>query len=503
MDQHTPSPGRNAPLGMDPEEFRAVGYECVDIVARLLSGIADRPVTRGHAPSAARKIVGGARLPEGPASARDIVREIAGPLVEHSLINGHPRFLGYITSSPAPIGALADLLASAINPNVGSFTLSPVATVIEEQTIRWIAELIGYPEDAGGILVTGGNMANIVCFLAARRAGVPGDVRRHGLGPSGNRYRIYVSSETHTWINKAADIAGLGTDAIRWVPVDAGQKMNIGELEQRIVEDRQRGDHPLMIVGTAGTVSTGAVDPLAGIADVAKKYGAWFHVDGAYGAFAAALPDAPADLRALSLADSVAVDPHKWLYAPLECGCSLVRDRDLLRDTFHYHPSYYRFSGDPEDAPTNYYEYGPQNSRGFRALKVWMGMKQAGREGIVRMIRDDIALAGTMHAALSSHPEIEAFTKGLSIVTFRYVPAGFGGRGKSGEEYLNRLNTELLARLQDGGEAFVSNAVVDGKALLRACIVNFRTDEADVRAIPEIVARYGRAIHRELGGTGA
>jgi glutamate/tyrosine decarboxylase-like PLP-dependent enzyme len=503
-DQDRPLPGRRiSPLAMSPDEFRVAGHECVEIVARLLSNIAERPVTTGLTPSAVRKLLGEGGLPDAPSPAGEIVRTIAGALVEHSLLNGHPRFLGYITSSPAPIGALADLLASAINPNVGVFALSPVATAIEEQTIRWIAELIGYPADAGGILVTGGNMANIVGFMAARKAGVPGDVRRHGLGPDGSRCRIYVSSETHTWIEKAADISGIGTDAIRWIGTDEGQRMRLDELERRIVEDRAGGDRPLVIVGTAGTVSTGAVDPLAGIAAVAKKYGAWFHVDGAYGAFAAALPGSHPDLRALALADSVAVDPHKWLYAPLECGCALVRDRALLRETFHYHPTYYRVSGDPEDAPTNFYEYGPQNSRGFRALKVWMGIRQAGREGIVGMIRDDIALAGSLHAALSAHPEIEACTLGLSVVTFRYVPAGFSGRGTGGPEYLDRLNTELLARIQDGGELFVSNAVVNGKTLLRACIVNFRTDEADVRAIPEIVARYGRALDRELSGTAA
>ncbi|HLF13980.1 MAG TPA: aminotransferase class V-fold PLP-dependent enzyme [Bacteroidota bacterium] len=502
MPHRPPEPARDVPLRIDPEDFRKIGYECIDLIAGLLSGIASRPVTRGLKPSDARTLIGGGTFPAGPTQADVLIRDIAGKLIDHSLLNGHPRFWGYITSPAAPIGALGDLLAAAVNPNVGSFTLSPVATAVEEQSIRWIAGLIGYPEDCGGILVTGGNMANFVCFLAARRHGTPGDVRRHGIGSAGKKLRIYVSSETHTWINKAADMSGIGTEGIRWIPADAGQRMDPGELEQRIVEDRARGDLPLMIVGTAGTVSTGAIDPLRAIAAVAKKYGIWFHVDGAYGAFAASLPDAPDDLRALALADSVAVDPHKWLYTPLECGCALVRDRALLRETFHYHPSYYRFSGDPGDAPTNFFEYGPQNSRGFRALKVWLGMKQAGRDGIVRMIRDDIALAEIMHGALSSHAEIETHARGLSIVTFRYVPPGFGDGSPAREEYLNRLNSELLERIQGGGEAFVSNAVVGGKTLLRACIVNFRTTAADARALPGIVARYGREIHAAMGAGG-
>jgi len=204
-------------------------------------------------------------------------------------------------------------------------------------------------------------------------------------------------------------------------------------------------------------------------------------------------------LKALSMADSIAVDPHKWLYTPLECGCALVRDRKKLRDTFHYHPDYYRFTGEPDDAPTNFFEYGPQNSRGFRALKVWLGLKQAGREGIVGMIRNDIALAGEMRRALDAHPDIQTVTEGLSIVTFRYAPPDLRGGTPEEEERLNLLNTELLENLQDGGEAFVSNAVLDGKTLLRACIVNFRTTLEDVRALPGIVARTGEAILARSG----
>ncbi len=502
MTDHPGRKRRGSPIQIDPEEFRKLGHEAVDLIAAYLGGIESAPVTKGHTPSSARAIVGDGPLPQGPTPAGPLLRGIAGTLVGHSLHNGHPRFLGYITSSPAPIGAIGDLIAAAVNPNVGAFTLSPVATIIEEQTIRWIAELIGYPEDCGGILVTGGNMANLVCFLAGRRSVFPADAPQRGIGADGRQYRIYVSGETHTWIEKAADISGIGTDAIRWIPTDAGQRMDAAALERSIADDRSRGDIPLMIVGTAGTVATGAVDPLGAIATIAKRHECWFHVDGAYGAFAAALPEASDDLRALSRADSVAVDPHKWLYTPLDCGCALVRDRALLREAFHRQPSYYRFTGEPGDEPTNFYEFGPQNSRGFRALKVWLGMRQAGRDGIVGMIRSDIALADSLRDALAAHPEIETRTKELSIVTFRYVPPGFGDGSPGHEEYLNRLNTQLLDRIQGGGELFVSNAVVGGTTLLRACIVNFRTTEADTRAIPEIVAGYGRRIHASLANGG-
>ena len=423
-----------------------------------------------------------------------LLEEATGLVLEHSLLNGHPRFFGYVTSSAAPIGALGDLLAAAVNPNVGGWTISPMASEIEGQSVRWIAELLGYPTSAGGLLVSGGNMANFVGFLAARQSALP-DVR--AAGTDGARARVYASTETHTWVTKAADFFGLGTDSIRWVPSDDRLRMDVGALRDLISGDRAGGDRPLLVVGTAGSVATGAVDPLHEIADLCRDERIWFHVDGAYGGFAAALPDAPVALRALAEADSVAVDPHKWLYAPLEAGCALVRDRAALQAAFSGRPSYYVFPELGDDAPVNYFEWGPQNSRGFRALKVWLGLRQAGREGIVRMIADDCALARALYELVDAHPDLEAYTCDLSIATFRYVPPDL--RGDPGAvEYLNELNRELLERLQRGGEAFVSNAVIGGAFLLRACIVNFRTELADVAAVPGLVVRLGAEVDREL-----
>ena len=268
-------------------------------------------------------------------------------------------------------------------------------------------------------------------------------------------------------------------------------------LDEQIRADLAAGERPIMVIGTAGSVSTGAVDPLRDLAEICRRHRLWFHVDGAYGAPAAVLPDAPGDLHALSLADSLAVDPHKWLYAPLEAGCVLVREPHRLAEAFGYTPAYYRFETEGEEPPINYYELGMQNSRGFRALKVWLGLRQAGREGYVRMIGDDCRLAAALHRNVGAHPELEAVTLGLSITTFRYVPPDLRGRDGS-DDYLNTLNETLLARLKLGGEVFVTNAVLDGRFLLRSCIVNFRTTEADVAAIPGIVARVGRAVDAEL-----
>ncbi|HSH43869.1 MAG TPA: aminotransferase class V-fold PLP-dependent enzyme, partial [Arenicellales bacterium] len=360
------------------------------------------------------------------------------------------------------------------------------------QTVRWIADLVGYPRDCGGLLVSGGNIANITGVLAARAAAAGEAVRRTGVGAAAP-LRIYASAETHTWVQKAADITGLGTDAIRWIPVDERLRMRVDLLREAIETDRRSGERPMMVAGTAGSVSTGAVDPLAAIADLCREEGIWMHVDGAYGGFAAALPESDDDLRALARADSVALDPHKWLYAPLEAGCVLVRDGQRLRDAFSYHPPYYHFG---EEA-VNLVDYGPQNSRGFRALKVWLGLRQVGRRGCVQMIGDDIALARRLYRRVQEHPELEAFTRDLSIATFRYLPSDLRAGGED-EDYLNQLNQELLERLQRSGEAFVSNAVIGGTYVLRACIVNFHTGEADVDALPEIVARLGRAVDAEL-----
>ena len=491
---------RAAALDMTPDEFRRLGHRLIDRLAAFLATIRTDPLTPGETPAQLRPRVGRPPLPPDGAPADRLLDEATELILSHSLRNGHPRFMGYITSSAAPIGALADLLAAAVNPNVGAWELSPPASEIEAQTIRWIAELVGYPPDCGGLLVSGGNMANMVCFLAGRRAMLGDRIRSAGLG--GGRYRVYASAATHTWLQKAADLFGLGTDAIRWIPVDAAGRMDAAALRARVTADRGAGDQPLMVIGTAGTVGTGAVDPIRELAALCREQQIWFHVDGAYGAPAAVLPDAPADLHTLALADSVAVDPHKWLYAPLEAGCVLVRDPAHLPDAFSWSPSYYRFETAGEEPPINYHELGPQNSRGFRALKVWLGLRQAGRIGYQRMIAADCRMAAELYRAAEAHPDIEALTLGLSIATFRYRPADLSDDGPGVEEYLNRLNETLLARLKVGGELFVSNAVLDGRFALRACIVNFRTTLPDAAGIPALVARAGRVVDRELRPAG-
>jgi aromatic-L-amino-acid decarboxylase len=488
---------RNSPLEMTPDAFREAGHRLVDEIAGFLEKLAARPVTRDERPSALRQLLPAAIPEQGLPPAR-LLAEAAPLLFDHSCFNGHPRFLGYITSSAAPIGALADMLAASVNPNVGGWQLSPIASEIEGQTIRWIAEMLGMPGTSEGLLVSGGNMANFVCFLAARRAKGGEAVRESGLAGGGPRLLVYASSETHTWIQKAADLFGHGTGCIRWIPVGEDLTIDTDALSRAIEEDRARGDRPFLLVGNAGTVSTGAVDAFPRLAAIAREHDLWLHADGAYGAPAVVSEEAPPALCGIAQADSVAVDPHKWLYAPLEAGCALVRHPGALRDAFSYSPPYYRFDGEEEDPRTNFFELGLQNSRGFRALKVWLAFRQAGLDGYRRMIGDDIRLARELHRLVGEQARLEAWTQALSITTFRYVPAGLRPGTVAAEAYLNELNEHLLHRLKTSGEVFLSNAVVRGTFLLRTCVVNFRTTRGDMAALTRIVVRHGDELDRAL-----
>src|ERR1017187_3393484 len=491
---------RSSPLAISSQEFRALGAQLIDRIANFLDSFPERPVTRGASPSDIRQALDADRaLPQQGADPAQLLNRAADLLFEHSLFNAHPRFWGYVTSPPAPIGVLGELLAAAVNPNVGAWLLSPMASEIEPRHTREVGEMLDYPLDCGGLFVSGGNMANIACFLAARQAKAAWDVRTNGL--SGPTLRGYCSKETHTWIQNAADIAGLGTDAIRWIPADSDLRMDVAALREQISADIEAGDRPILVAGPAGTVSTGAIDPLPQLADLCREFDLWFHVDGAYGGLAAVLPDAPAALAALRLAYSVAVDPHKWLYAPLEAGCALVRDAEKMRNAFAYHPVYYHFGVEA----INYVDLGPQNSRGFRALKVWLALQQVGRDGYVQMISDDIRLSRELFAQLAHYPELQPLTQSLSIATFRYVPTDLvtseknaDGNDEEVASYLDKLNLELLTRLQHSGEAYLSNAVIHGKFALRACIVNFRATSADIAAVAPIVVRMAKELGAAL-----
>lgn len=478
---------RMAKVEMQGAEFKQAGYQLIDQIAGFIDNISRKQVTTKASPARLSVIIGHQSLPETGKTATEILKHATDLLFNYSLLNGHPRFMGYITSSAAPLGALAELLAAAVNPNVGAHVLSPVATAIEKQVVKWLGAFIGLPACYDGILVSGGNMANFTAFFAAINAKVP-ENKKQGIAGAANRPLVYCSKTTHTWVEKAASLSGLGTHSIRWVPIDSANRMDIPMLEQIIREDRENNLHPIMIIGNAGDVSTGAVDDLKSIAAICRMNDCWFHIDGAYGIPAAVVPKQRDLFEGMADADSIALDPHKWLYAPLEAGCALVKDPNHLIQTYSSHPVYYNFNSDDEPEARNYYEYGFQNSRGFRALKVWMLLQQAGRRGYMEMIATDIKLARLLFQLASNHPELQAVTHNLSITTLRYCPPGYP------ETELNKLNELLLNDLQANGEVFLSNAVVGDKYCLRACIVNFRTSEKDIEETVEIIVRSGRKL---------
>ena len=495
MDEKVQRPVRSA-LDMSPDEFREVGHALVDQIAEFYESFGQRELMRTVTPDSVRELLGTDELPEGGTATGELFAELAPRLFDYSLHNGHPKFFGYITSSGAPLGALADMLAASVNANLGKWDLAPVACEIEDQAVRWLADLIGYETNGSGIMVSGGNMANILGFIAARTAKAPWDLRANGNYGDPRRLTAYVSAETHTWVQKAADICGLGADGIRWIETDAEGRMRVDRLREQIVADREADRLPFVVVATAGSVSTGIIDPVRELAAICEDQDLWLHADGAYGAPAAVLPEAPEDLRSLRLADSVALDPHKWLYCPIEAACTITRDPDALSNAFAFYPEYYMLDAEAEEG-INYYQLGMQNSRGFRALKVWLALRAAGRAGYEASIRGDVELAQRLHTLAETHPELSAGSINLSIATFRYVPEGID-ETPANEEYLNQVNRDLLAEIQAGGEFYVSNAIVDGRYLLRACIVNFRTSQADIDAIPGMVVDIGRRIHARL-----
>jgi glutamate/tyrosine decarboxylase-like PLP-dependent enzyme len=341
----------------------------------------------------------------------------------------------------------------------------------------------------------------MVAFYAARTAKAGWDIRTDGFGTTNaRRLVLYTSAETHTWVNKSADLAGLGTSAVRWIPTDDSLRMRVDLLESSIAADIAAGLAPFMVVGTAGTVGTGAIDPLPAIAELCAKYKLWFHVDGAYGAPAVALAEASKDLKGLRLADSIAIDPHKWLYSPIEAGCVLTPHGSALRDAFAFKPHYYQFDDNEGQEVRNYFEYGMQNTRGFRALKIWLAFQQIGANGYRRMIADEIALARRLHDFIADTESLENGTVSLSIATFRYLPADLreAARDDAVASYLNDLNARIVTAARLSGEAFVSNCYIDGRYMIRACIVNFRTTLKDVAMLPRLVVRLGGELDAKL-----
>lgn len=477
--------------GMDPDEFRRLGHRAVDMLADSLRDLPTRPVFTPMEPHERRALME-AELPEAGRDAAAVLDRFEAEVLPHPMGNGHPRFFGWVNSPPAPLGALGDFLAAAMNPSCAGG--DHAAVYLERCVTRWLMELIDFPVDgSAGLLVSGGSMASLTGLAAARRRaamrlGV--DDRRVGTGNLG--LTLYASADGHSCIRKAVEILGLGSDAVRTIPLDAAFRMDVDALCEAVARDRAAGLHPFCVAASAGTATVGAIDPLDAIADVCAREALWLHVDGAYGAVARVAPERAERYRGLERADSIALDPHKWLSVPAECGCVLVRDAALLRDTFSLVPSYLRteegkgFGGLPW-----FSEYGFQQTRGFRALKLWLVLQQLGRGGVRQLVSRHLVLAERLVAMVDASAALERLTSPeLSIVCFRFRPPDL----PLDDAALDALNKRIMDVVQTEGRAFITNAIIDGRFALRACVLHFATTEEDLSVLLEAVIGAGSRL---------
>ncbi|UCF39600.1 MAG: aminotransferase class V-fold PLP-dependent enzyme [Gemmatimonadota bacterium] len=469
-----------------PETFARTLARVSEMAVAYLRDLPRREAFRRPPEDVAERLLN-APLPQTGVSAEEILAHVEAEILPYSLGIGHPRWWGFVRASAHPVGMATELLATTMNSNCAGS--AQIATHLELTVLRWLTELVGYRADAGGLLMSGGSAANFVALAAMRERHLPG-TRARGIDARSERPAVYATREVHGCVNRAVELLGLGSDALRWVPVDADRRMDVTALARMIVEDRAAGAMPLCVVATAGTVNSGAVDPLADMAELARREGLWFHVDGAYGAIGAALPELAEQYRGLDLADSIVVDPHKWLYVPYEAGAVLVRDPETLHQAFATQADYLEVQDeDYFNGPLWFHERGPQLSRGFRALKVWAVMQHIGMEGYRELWRHDLATAAELRRRAEDHPRLElAPSTHLSVCCFRYVPA-------HGDP--NAFNRVLLDRIHRDGRLFVSGTTLESTFYLRACIINFRSTLDDARVAVETVVELGAALERE------
>jgi len=476
-------------LDWDPQRSRAFADAVVDLWTELLRSLEHKPVApAGLTPATVRDAVA-IKVPNEPMPPDELLQHLSA-ILDHSLLCGHPAFLAYISGTGTIPGAAADLLASGLNANVGGWLLSPAATEVEFRLVRWLADLFGLPESVGGMIVAGGAIANFIALKAARDAAAGLEVRSRGLGNA--RLAIYSSCEAHVTIDRAADMLGLGTDSVRHIDVDSDLRMQPEALETAVQADLEAGIRPAVVVGTAGTTGTGAVDPLADLAEVAARHELWFHVDAAYGGPAVLVDDLRPLFAGIERADSITLDPHKWLSTPLGSGCVLVRDAARLDESFGVTASYVEEDRERADRGVNLGFRGPQFSRGFDALKVWVSLLAHGRDAYARRIAHDVALTRYLAESVEKRPDFELAATGLSICCFRYRPP------EADEDYVDALNERLMTELQVDGRVYPSNAVVDGRFCLRTCIVNFRTEAEHLDELLDLTAELGAKLHEEL-----
>ncbi len=500
--------GRASSLDITGEALLELSSQATALVADYFAGVSTLPV---FPDTSAANVAARLRAPL-PDEGEPIERllEDCRAIIELSRHNGHPRFFGYVASPANPVGAYADLISSALNANVTSWRSAPAATEIEQEVVRWLAVLVGYSPSGHGLLTSGGSMANLNAIYVAHRAKAPADASRIGLWNTGAPMTIYASDQIHLSIPKAADVLGLGREQVRLVETDERYRLDVRRLREAIEGDKRRGLRPFCVVASAGTVNTGAVDPLSEIARTATEHSLWFHVDGAYGALGALDANKRTLFAGLERADSVSLDPHKWLYAPVDCGCLLFRDAEDARQAFASSSSaeYIKIheTSDREEAHA-FWDYGIELSRRFRALKIWLMLRYYGARRVSASIAEDNALAQFLAEQVEAADDFELLAPvELSICCFRYLPAGMREKLSSSDEAerrelndrLNQFNARIMHTVQRGGRAYLSNATLQGGLYaLRACITNFRTTRADIRQTLDIVREAARSLMNE------
>ena len=473
-------------LALPPEDFPSLAGAAADFVKEYYQSLSSRPVLVPTTAEALRKTLD-EPLPEcstGLPELLGVARDIIAHYNRHS---AHRRFFGYISSPGAPVTAISQMIAAAMNINVTCWRSAPSGTEIEHTVIRWMKEILGYPAEGAGLLVSGGSMANFAALAAARSARAPGNVRRDGLMGL-PRMCAYISEEGHFAFAKAAGMMGLGEANVRQIATGDSLRIDMADLARRVAEDRAAGFLPFCVVANAGTTATGSFDPIGELADFARREGLWLHVDAAYGGFAALAPSARHLFERLGEADSVALDPHKWLYGPMGCGCVLYKDPAAARAAFSHDADITRRIGLTRDEAFAFWDYGPELSRPFRALDLWMLIKYVGAARLAVAIEGNIACAKYLARLVEASGDFEMLAPvELSIFCFRYHPRGFTGD-------LNALNERILVALQRAGGSYVSNATIRGQFALRGCVLNYRTTERDMETLLDDVRAAARAV---------
>ncbi len=468
---------------LDPsaDEIRDWGNSVIQLMTDYLGNLRDRGVYR-HMFSGRIRDRLDATLPTKGTDFDGLLRVFREDIIPFSRQNAHPRMFGYVQSPGTPIAAFADLLASTLNANLTVWRSAPAPVEVERLTIDWIRQILGFNAEAGGLFVSGGSMANLAALAAARQT----------KDCSSGRLRIYASSETHFSIVKAAALLGIGRENVCHIAVDERFRIRTDDLVVKITADLEAGCVPLCVVANAGTVNTGAVDPLAEIREIANRFQLWMHVDGSYGALAILAKSARELFAGIERADSVALDPHKWLYLPVDVGCVIYRDPEIVHAAFAHEAEYTRIIGQEADEAFAFWDYGPELSRRFRALKVWMLLKGVGVDALSEAIENNLACARHLESMVRASDDFEmAAPVELSIFCFRHMPAQL--RNES-PKTIDAFNERLLVALQRDGSSYLSNATLGGRFALRGCVLNYRTTLHDIEILLDDLRRVAKSL---------